>query len=106
MDGVQRYIANADDRPADEVERADAALCCISSSTPQCGHSHECNTFTRLILLRVRVLKLYWRLKDMATQSPFINGFQFIEDLLPRRPVVLSKLVCSSILRRLLSITV
>jgi hypothetical protein len=26
MDGVQRYIANADDRPADEVERADAAL--------------------------------------------------------------------------------
>jgi len=26
MDGVQRYIVNADDRPADEVERADAAL--------------------------------------------------------------------------------
>jgi hypothetical protein len=26
MDSVQRYIANADDRPEDEIERADAAL--------------------------------------------------------------------------------
>ena len=26
MDGIQRYIANADNRPADEIERADPAL--------------------------------------------------------------------------------
>ena len=26
MDGIQRYIANADERPADEIERADPAL--------------------------------------------------------------------------------
>lgn len=26
MDGVQRYIANADDRPADEIERAEEML--------------------------------------------------------------------------------
>ena len=26
MDGVQQYIANADNRPTDDVERADAAL--------------------------------------------------------------------------------
>jgi len=31
MDRVQRYIANADDRPADEVERADAALAALAA---------------------------------------------------------------------------
>ena len=30
VDGVRRYIANADDRPADEVERADAALAALA----------------------------------------------------------------------------
>lgn len=33
MDGVQRYIANADDRPADEVERADAALAALAAQS-------------------------------------------------------------------------
>lgn len=31
MDGVQRYIANADDRPADEIERADPALAGVAA---------------------------------------------------------------------------
>jgi hypothetical protein len=31
MDGVQRYIANADDRPADKVERADATLAALAA---------------------------------------------------------------------------
>ena len=31
MDGVQRYIANADDRPADAVEQADAALAALAA---------------------------------------------------------------------------
>jgi hypothetical protein len=31
MDGVQRYIANADDRSADEIERADPALAGVAA---------------------------------------------------------------------------
>ncbi len=31
MDGVQRYIANADDRPADEVERVDVAPAALAT---------------------------------------------------------------------------
>ena len=31
MNGVQRYIANADDRPADEIERADPALAALAA---------------------------------------------------------------------------
>lgn len=31
MDGVQRHIANADDRPADEIKRADAALAALAA---------------------------------------------------------------------------
>ncbi|GAA0313783.1 hypothetical protein GCM10009066_28370 [Halarchaeum salinum] len=31
MDGVQRYIANADDRPADEIERAVPALAGVAA---------------------------------------------------------------------------
>ena len=33
MDGVQRYIANADGRPADEIERADSALAGVTAHT-------------------------------------------------------------------------
>jgi len=31
MDGVQRYIANADNRSADEIERADPALAAVAA---------------------------------------------------------------------------
>lgn len=31
MDGVQRYIANADDRPAAEIDRADQALAGVAA---------------------------------------------------------------------------
>lgn len=46
MDGIQRYIANADDRPADEVERADPALGALaaqalSSKRSSCLHLHD-----------------------------------------------------------------
>ena len=31
--GVQRYIANVDNRPVDEVERADPVLACVAAQT-------------------------------------------------------------------------
>ncbi|ELZ52209.1 hypothetical protein C465_02106 [Halorubrum distributum JCM 9100] len=41
IDGVQRYIANADDRPADEVERADAALAALAAQHLSAGSAAE-----------------------------------------------------------------
>jgi len=44
MDGVQRYIANADDRPADKVERADAALAALLPNTSARGRRPRCTS--------------------------------------------------------------
>lgn len=46
MDGVQRYIANADDRSEDEIERADAALAGLAASVSLPDERTE-RTFTR-----------------------------------------------------------
>lgn len=43
MDGIQRYIANADDRPEDEIERADPALGALAAqvlSTAATTHAY------------------------------------------------------------------
>ena len=46
MDGVQRYIANAGDRPADEVERADAALAALAAQELSAGAAAEVYVYT------------------------------------------------------------
>ena len=46
MDGVQRYIANADDRPADEVERADPALAALAAQHLSTGTATEVYIYT------------------------------------------------------------
>jgi len=46
MDGVQRYIANADDRPADKVERADAALAATAAQHLSAGTATEVYIYT------------------------------------------------------------
>jgi hypothetical protein len=46
MDGVQRYIANADDRPADELERADAALAALSAQHLSAGSATSVYIYT------------------------------------------------------------
>ncbi len=47
MDGVQRYIANADDRPADEVERADAALAALAAQHLSTGTATDVYIYRR-----------------------------------------------------------
>nr|WP_257787641.1 hypothetical protein [Natronorubrum daqingense] len=37
MDGVQRYVANLDNRPEDQVERADTALAALATQHPSAG---------------------------------------------------------------------
>ena len=47
MDGVQRYISNGGDRPADKVERADAALAALAAqhlSTRTATEVYICTT--------------------------------------------------------------
>lgn len=46
MDGVQRYIANSDDRPADEIERADAALAGLAAQTLATGTTDHAYIYT------------------------------------------------------------
>ena len=46
MDGVRRYIVNADDRPADEVERADATLAALAAQELSVGAATEVYIYT------------------------------------------------------------
>ena len=80
MDGVQRYIANADDRPADEVERADAALAALAAQHLSAGTATEAYIYTTDIAAgegaeTVLATEAYG---DSVT---YVNGFRFIEDL-------------------------
>jgi hypothetical protein len=67
MDGVQRYIANADDRPADEVERADAALAALAAQYLSAGAVTEVYIYTTDIAAG-KGLKPYSRVRDTGTQ--------------------------------------
>jgi len=80
MDSVQRYIANADDRPADEVERADAALAALAAQKLSAGTATEVYIYTTDIAAgegaeNVLTSEGYG---DLVT---FVDGCRFIEDL-------------------------
>ena len=80
MDGVQRYIANADDRPADEVERADAALAALAAQYLSAGTATEIYIYTTDIAAGegAETILASEGYRDSVT---FVNGFRFIEDL-------------------------
>ena len=67
MDGIQRYIANADDRPADEVERADAALAALAAQELSAGTVTEV-TSTRPISPPAKALKPCSRARGTVTR--------------------------------------
>ena len=80
MDGIQRYIANADDRPADEVERADPALGALAAQALSSGNTTHAYIYTTDIAAgegseTVLASEGY---DDAVT---FVNGFRFIDDL-------------------------
>lgn len=84
MDGVQRYIANSDDRPADEIERADAALAGLAAqglSTGTTGHAYIYTTDIAAGEGAETVLGG----AGYADSVTFVNGFRFIEDLIDDR---------------------
>ncbi|SFC67650.1 hypothetical protein SAMN05444422_11446 [Halobiforma haloterrestris] len=80
MDGVQRYIANADDRPADEVERADAALAALAAQHLSTGTATEVYIYTTDIAAGEGA-ETVLASEGYGDSVTFVNGFQFIEDL-------------------------
>ncbi|UHQ95065.1 hypothetical protein [Haloterrigena alkaliphila] len=80
MDGVQRYIANADDRPADEVERADAALAALAAQHLSTGTATEVYIYTTDTAAGegAETVLASEGYDDSVT---FVNGFRLIEDL-------------------------
>jgi hypothetical protein len=80
MDGVQRYIANADDRPADEVERADAALAALAAQHLGAGTATEVYIYTTDIAAGEGA-ETVLASEGYGDSVTFVNGFRFIEDL-------------------------
>ena len=81
MDGIQRYIANADDRPADEVERADAALAALAAQYLSTGTAAHAYIYTTDIAAGdgAETVLASYGYGDAVT---FVNAFRFIENLL------------------------
>jgi hypothetical protein len=80
MDGVQRYIANADDRPADEVERADAALVALAAQHLSAGTATDVYIYTTDIAAGEGA-ETVLASEGYGDSVTFVNGFRFIEDL-------------------------
>jgi len=80
MDGVQRYIANADDRPADEVERADPALAALAAQHLSTGTATEVYIYTTDIAAGEGA-ETVLASEGYGDSVTFVNGFRFIEDL-------------------------
>ena len=81
MDGIQRYIANADDQPADEIERADPALGALAAQALSSGDVAHVYIYTTDVAAgegAETVLKS----EGYGDSVTFVNGFSFIDDLL------------------------
>ena len=80
MDGVQRYIANADDRPADRVERADAALAALVAEQFDTGEATDAYVYTTDVAAG-QAAETVLAGEGYGDSTTFVNGFQFVEDL-------------------------
>ena len=81
MDGIQRYIANADDRPADEVERADPALGALAAQALSSGNTTHAYIYTTDIAAGEGA-KTVLASEGYDDAVTFVNGFQFIDDII------------------------
>ena len=78
--GIQRYIANADDRPADEVKRADAALAALAAQHLSVGTTTEVYIDTTDIGAGEGA-ETVLASKGDDDSVMFVSGYRFIEDL-------------------------
>jgi hypothetical protein len=80
MDGVQRYIANADDRPADEIEQADPALAALAAQQLSTGTTTDVYIYTTDTLAGEGA-ETVLASEGYGDSVTFVNGFRFIENL-------------------------
>ncbi|RJT07414.1 hypothetical protein [Halococcus sp. IIIV-5B] len=83
MDGIQRYIANADGRPADEIERADPALGALAIQALSSGDVSHAYIYTTDIAAGEGA-ETVLASEGYGDAVTFVNGFRFIDDLLSR----------------------
>ncbi|ELZ28975.1 hypothetical protein C474_13774 [Halogeometricum pallidum JCM 14848] len=81
MDGVQRYIANTDDRPADEIERADPALAGVAAQAFVKGTADHAYIYTTDTLAGEGAENVFAS-EGYGDSVTYVNGFRFVEDLL------------------------
>jgi len=80
MDGVQRYIANADSRPEDEIERADAALAGVAAQAFSEGTANEAYVYTTDHDAGEGIETIFAS-EGYGDSITYINGFRFVNDL-------------------------
>ena len=84
MDGVRRYIASADDRHKDEIERADTELAGIVAQALETGQASEAYVYTTDILAGEGIEAIFTS-QGYGDEVTFVNAFQLIDDLLNSR---------------------
>ncbi len=80
MDGVQRYVTNADGRPADEVERADAALAGVVAHGFAVDDVETAYVYTTDVAAGRGVERVFAD-EGYGDSVVFVDGFQFVESL-------------------------
>ena len=80
MDGIQRYIASADDRPEDEIERADLALGALAAQALSTGTATHAYIYTTDIAAGEGA-ETVLESAGYGDSVTFVNGFAFIDDL-------------------------
>lgn len=81
MDGIQRFISNADERPADEIERADPALGALAAQALSSGGATRAYIYTTDIAAGEGA-ETVLASEGYGDAVRFVNGFRFIDDLL------------------------
>ena len=81
MDGVRRYIANADDRHEDEIERADTALAGVIAQSLDTKQASGAYVYTTDIVAGEGIEAIF-RSHGFEEEVTFVNAFLLIEDLL------------------------
>lgn len=81
MDGVQRYIATADDRSPDQVDGTDATLAAVTAQQFSMGATSEVYIYTTDIAAGEGA-ETVLASEGYGDSVTFVNGFRFIEDLI------------------------
>mgnify|MGYP006948682369 FL=1 len=84
MDGVRRYIAHADDRPEDEIERADATLAGVIAQAFTEGEAVRAYVYTTDIAAG-QGIEVAFDSEGYGDTVTFVNAFRLITDLLEGR---------------------